>query len=148
MLYTASFYHQEHWEGKPYRISRAHPRGQTIHWEVQPFMYPSRPLLTAYQDGAVDFDGGIVLVGANRRSAAEEHGAIHTAEQFTGPGVIGGIESKRLGWGAGGDERLNDAPRRPGFFTPGFENYRYFQGNGGNPQCVHCGRVARQNDTK
>ena len=57
MLYTASFYHQEHWEGKPYRVSRAHPRGQTTRWEVQPFLYPSRQLLTEYRDGALDFDG-------------------------------------------------------------------------------------------
>ena len=56
MLYTASFYHQEHWQGKPYRISRAHPRGQTTRWEVQPFLYPSRNLLTEYRSGGLDFD--------------------------------------------------------------------------------------------
>ena len=57
MLYTASFYHQEHWQGKPYRISRAHPRGQTTRWDVQPFLYPSRNLLTEYRSGVLDFDG-------------------------------------------------------------------------------------------
>ena len=57
MLYTASFYHQEHWQGKPYRISRAHPRGQTTRWEVQPFLYPSRNLLTEYRSRVLDFDG-------------------------------------------------------------------------------------------
>ena len=57
MLYTASFYHQEHWEGKPYRVSRAHPRGQTTRWEVQPFLYPSRNLLTEYRSRVLDFDG-------------------------------------------------------------------------------------------
>ena len=57
MLYTASFYHPEHWQGKPYRISRAHPRGQITRWEVQPFLYPSRRLLTQYREGTLDFAG-------------------------------------------------------------------------------------------
>ena len=55
MLYTASFYHPEHWQGTPYRISRAHPRGQKTNWEVQPFLYPSRRLLTEYREGALNF---------------------------------------------------------------------------------------------
>jgi len=57
MLYTASFYHSEHWEGTPYRISSAHPRGQTTKWEVQPFLYPSRRLLDEYRHGLIDFGG-------------------------------------------------------------------------------------------
>ena len=57
MLYTASFYHPEHWEGIPYRISRAHPRGRKTIWEVQPFLYPSRQLLTEYRAGTLDFEG-------------------------------------------------------------------------------------------
>ena len=57
MLYTASFYHPEDWHGTPYRISRAHPRGQKTAWEVQPFLYPSRQLLTEYREGALDFAG-------------------------------------------------------------------------------------------
>ena len=50
-------YHSEHWEGTPYRISRAHPRRQTTKWEVQPFLYPSRRLLDEYRHGSVDFKG-------------------------------------------------------------------------------------------
>ena len=38
-----------------YRISRAHPRGQTTRWETQPFLYPSRQLLIAYRDRDLDF---------------------------------------------------------------------------------------------
>ena len=57
MLYTASFYHPEHWQGTAYRISRAHPRGRRTNWEVQPFLYPSRQLLTEYREGALDFAG-------------------------------------------------------------------------------------------
>ena len=57
MLYTASFYRPEHWQGTPYRISRAHPRGQKTAWEVQSFLYPSRQLLTEYREGALDFAG-------------------------------------------------------------------------------------------
>lgn len=57
MLYTASFYHPEHWEGTCYRISRAHPRGQTTRWETQSFLYPSRQLLTEYRAGALNFAG-------------------------------------------------------------------------------------------
>ena len=57
MLYTASFYLPENWKGTAYRISRAHPRGQTTKWETQPFLYPSRQLLDEYRHGAVDFDG-------------------------------------------------------------------------------------------
>ena len=57
MLYTASFYRPEHWQGTPYRISRAHPRGQKTAWEVQSFLYPSRQLLTEYREGVLDFAG-------------------------------------------------------------------------------------------
>ena len=57
MLYTASFYRPEHWNGTSYRISRAHPRGQTTKWEIQPFLYPSRSLLDEYRHGSIDFDG-------------------------------------------------------------------------------------------
>jgi uncharacterized protein YeaO (DUF488 family) len=57
MLYTASFYHPEHWQGAVYRISRAHPRGQTTRWEVQPFFYPSRQVLDEYRNKVLDFAG-------------------------------------------------------------------------------------------
>ena len=57
MLYTASFYCPDHWNGTSYRISRAHPRGQTTKWEIQPFLYPSRSLLDEYRRGSIDFDG-------------------------------------------------------------------------------------------
>ena len=57
MLYTASFYFAENWKGTAYRISRAHPRGQTVKWETQPYLYPSRQLLDEYRHGVVDFDG-------------------------------------------------------------------------------------------
>ena len=57
MLYTASFYNPDSWKGTVYRISRAHPRGQTTKWETQPFLYPSRQLLDEYRLGVVDFDG-------------------------------------------------------------------------------------------
>ena len=55
MLYTASYYHPEHWQGKAYRISRAHPRGQATNWDVQPFLYPSRRVLDLYRDEKLDF---------------------------------------------------------------------------------------------
>ena len=55
MLYTASFYEPRHWVGTRYRISRAHPRGRKTDWEVQPALYPSRPLLTGYRNGVIDF---------------------------------------------------------------------------------------------
>ena len=57
MLYTASFYEPKHWVGLRYRISRAHPRGRRTEWEVQPALYPSRALLTAYRAGEFDFPG-------------------------------------------------------------------------------------------
>ena len=57
MLYTASFYEPPHWVGVRYRISRAHPRGRRTDWEVQPALYPSRPLLTEYRQGGLDFAG-------------------------------------------------------------------------------------------
>ena len=55
MLYTASFYEPRHWIGVRYRISRAHPRGRSTDWEVQPALYPSRALLTEYRRGDLDF---------------------------------------------------------------------------------------------
>ena len=55
MLYTASFYQQDHWVGQRYRISRAHPRGRKTEWEVQPSLYPSRSLLTDYRQGNLTF---------------------------------------------------------------------------------------------
>lgn len=55
MLYTASYYQPAHWIGTRYRVSRGHPRGRVADWEKQPYLYPSRPLLTEYRDGAIDF---------------------------------------------------------------------------------------------
>ena len=55
MLYTASFYEPGHWVGTRYRISRAHPRGRKTDWDVQPALFPSRALLTAYRQGDFAF---------------------------------------------------------------------------------------------
>ncbi len=55
MLYTASFYAPQHWVGRAYRVSRAHPRGRRTQWETLPFLYPSRALLLAYRQGELDF---------------------------------------------------------------------------------------------
>jgi len=57
MLYTASYYAVEDWQGQAYRVSRGHPRGRKTQWETLPFLYPSRKLLQAYQAGDVDFVG-------------------------------------------------------------------------------------------
>ena len=57
MLYTASYYAMEDWQGQVYRVSRGHPRGRKSLWETLPFLYPSRILLQTYQSGAVDFAG-------------------------------------------------------------------------------------------
>jgi uncharacterized protein YeaO (DUF488 family) len=55
LLNTASFYAPEHWKGRCYRVSRAHPRGQRVQWETLPLVYPPRELLRAYRDREVDF---------------------------------------------------------------------------------------------
>jgi uncharacterized protein YeaO (DUF488 family) len=55
MLYTASFYAPQHWVGRPFRVSRHHPRGRRTQWEVLPFLYPPRELLRAYRAGELDF---------------------------------------------------------------------------------------------
>jgi len=57
MLYTASFYAMEDWQGQVYRVSRGHPRGRKTLWETLPFLYPSRILLQTYQSGDLDFTG-------------------------------------------------------------------------------------------
>lgn len=57
MLYTASYYSMEDWQGRVYRVSRGHPRGRKTQWETLAFLYPSRSLLQTYQSGAVDFAG-------------------------------------------------------------------------------------------
>ena len=57
MLYTASFYAPGDWRGEAFRVSRAHPRGKKTQWGTLPFLYPTRPLLTAYRAGEVDFAG-------------------------------------------------------------------------------------------
>ena len=57
MLYTASYYVPEDWQGQAYRVSRGHPRGRKTQWETLPFLYPSRGLLQAYRSGVMDFDG-------------------------------------------------------------------------------------------
>ena len=56
MLYTASFYDTNDWVGRAYRVSRAHPRGRKAQWDTLPFLYPSRELLRAYQQGELDFE--------------------------------------------------------------------------------------------
>jgi uncharacterized protein YeaO (DUF488 family) len=55
MLYTASFYAPEDWEGRRYRVSRKHPRGKRVQWETLPFLYPRQELLLAYRSGEIDF---------------------------------------------------------------------------------------------
>ena len=55
MLYTASFYDPQHWKGLPYRVSRAHPRGRRVQWDVAPFLYPARELLRGYREGTMEF---------------------------------------------------------------------------------------------
>ena len=55
MLYTASFYAPDNWEGLRYRVSRSHPGGRRTQWETLPFLYPARDLLVAYRAGEVDF---------------------------------------------------------------------------------------------
>ena len=55
MLYTASFYAPENWVGRPYRVSRQHPRGRPTQWEVLPFLYPALDLLRAYRGEKIDF---------------------------------------------------------------------------------------------
>ena len=55
MLYTASFYAPENWVGRPFRVSRQHPRGRRVQWESLPFFYPERELLRAYRQGELDF---------------------------------------------------------------------------------------------
>jgi len=57
MLYTASFYAMEDWQGQVYRVSRGHPRGRKTLWETLPFLNPSRILLQTYQSGDLDFTG-------------------------------------------------------------------------------------------
>ena len=56
MLYTASYYDPQDWVGRPYRVSRAHPRGRKTQWETLPFLYPPLELLRAYRDGRLDFE--------------------------------------------------------------------------------------------
>ncbi len=55
MLYTASFYAPEDWEGRRYRVSRHHPRGKRVQWETLPFLFPRQELLLAYRSGMIDF---------------------------------------------------------------------------------------------
>ena len=55
MLYTASFYDPQNWQGRCYRVSRAHPRGMRAQWDTSPFLYPPRELLREYRGGALDF---------------------------------------------------------------------------------------------
>ena len=55
-LYTASFYQPKHWVGRPYRVSRLHPRGRKVQWETLPLLYPQRQLLRAYRAGEINFD--------------------------------------------------------------------------------------------
>ncbi len=57
VLYTASFYDPDHWQGQPYRVSRAHPRGRRTQWLTAPFLYPPKDLLQAYRSGMLDFQG-------------------------------------------------------------------------------------------
>ena len=56
MLYTASFYDPQDWQGQCYRVSRAHPRGRRAQWDTAPFLYPPRELLREYRSGGLDFN--------------------------------------------------------------------------------------------
>ena len=69
MLYTASFYAPDNWQGLRYRVSRSHPRGRKTDWETLPFLYPARELLVAYRAGDLDFGGlsAEYLISLNHR---------------------------------------------------------------------------------
>ena len=56
MLYTASFYAPQDWEGQAYRVSRQHPRGRKVQWETLPFLYPARDTLQSYRNEQIDFE--------------------------------------------------------------------------------------------
>ena len=53
-LFTASFYTSDDWVGRLYRVSRSHPRGRKVQWEVLPSFYPDRALIRAYRSGDLD----------------------------------------------------------------------------------------------
>ncbi len=55
MLATASFYQPENWLGRPFRVSRQHPRGRRVQWESLPFFYPTYEVIRAYRQGEMDF---------------------------------------------------------------------------------------------
>lgn len=70
MLFTASFYAPDNWQGLRYRVSRSHPRGRRTQWDTLPFLYPSRELLVAYRAGELDFSA---LSAAYRSSLDVRH---------------------------------------------------------------------------
>ena len=74
MLYTASFYDPQDWQGQLYRVSRAHPRGLRTQWDTAPFLYPARDLLRAYRAGDLDFTALSVEYGQALDAAYEQLG--------------------------------------------------------------------------
>jgi uncharacterized protein YeaO (DUF488 family) len=56
MLYTASFYAEDDWEGERYRVSRGHPRGRRTQWCTLPSAYPALGLLRRYRSREIDFE--------------------------------------------------------------------------------------------
>jgi len=62
--------------------------------------------------------------------------------------VAGGIEAERLAREAGGDHGLHDAERRERVLAAGLQHDRDLHHEGGQPQRIHPGRIAGQEDAE
>ena len=90
VLYTACFYDPQDWMGRPYRVSRAHPRGRKTQWETLPFLYPPRDLLRAYRAGDIgfldlkrDYLAGLEAAIGRAGELQEWLATVPTLDQFT-----------------------------------------------------------------
>jgi acyl-CoA reductase-like NAD-dependent aldehyde dehydrogenase len=86
--------------------------------------------------------------GAHGGDVTEKHTAAGLAHDLAGAGMIAGEIVECVTWHAGLHERLDQSERRPRLSATGAKHQRSLHRNGGNPQAVNAGRVARQHHTQ
>ena len=96
----------------------------------------------------VQLDGRVVGVLSGGGLVTEDERPSAIAEDGRRSVVVGGVEAEGLRRHARGDERLDQPVRRPRLFSAGFDDDRRLERDGGDPERVHRGRIARHHEAE
>ena len=98
--------------------------------------------------GAVDGKFRVVPILRDRAGIAEDERAPAQLHHLARALVVGGIKAERLRRRARRDECLNEAERRPRLLAARLDDDRRLERDGGQPERIHRGRVARHHQSE